>query len=114
MNTERKEIGKIESVSFGLGGYQDAMIGLHVTLSGKSWGVTSTKSTWDPEAVKNDTHCSWTEHDRDAVFAETARYLSKLLKDAGARNVAELKGKPIEATFDGMQLKSWRILTEVL
>ena len=26
----------------------------------------------------------------------------------------ELKGKPIEATFDGNTLKEWRILTEVL
>jgi hypothetical protein len=27
-----KKLGKIESISFGLGGYQGAMLGLHVTL----------------------------------------------------------------------------------
>ena len=27
-----KKLGKIENVKFGIGGYQDAMIGLHVTL----------------------------------------------------------------------------------
>ena len=33
-----KRLGKIESVSFGLGGYQGAMLGLHVTLGDGSWG----------------------------------------------------------------------------
>jgi hypothetical protein len=28
--------------------------------------------------------------------------------------VDELKGKPVEVTFDGNMLKEWRILTEVL
>jgi hypothetical protein len=42
------------------------------------------------------------------------RYVSKLLKDAKVNSVDELKGKPVEVTFDGNMLKEWRILTEVL
>ena len=34
-----KRLGKIESVSFGLGGYQGAMLGIHVTLGASGWGV---------------------------------------------------------------------------
>jgi hypothetical protein len=30
-----KRLGKIEDVKFGLGGYQGAMIGIHVTLQTK-------------------------------------------------------------------------------
>jgi hypothetical protein len=36
------------------------------------------------------------------------------LKDAKVNSVDELKGKPVEVTFDGNMLKEWRILTEVL
>jgi hypothetical protein len=42
------------------------------------------------------------------------RYISSLLKDAKVDSVDKLKGKPVEVTLDGNQLKSWRILTEVL
>lgn len=33
----RKELGKIQSVKFGIGGYQDAMIGLTIGIGGNSW-----------------------------------------------------------------------------
>jgi hypothetical protein len=42
------------------------------------------------------------------------RYVSTLLKEAKVNSVDMLKGKPVEVTFDGNTLKSWRILTEVL
>jgi hypothetical protein len=42
------------------------------------------------------------------------RYVSKLLKEAKVDSVDKLKGKPVEVTFEGNTLKSWRILTEVL
>jgi hypothetical protein len=103
-----KKLGKIESVSFGLGGYQGAMLGLHVTLGNGSWGVGDTKSNWDAEQIK------WSEEDRDGWYAEIMRYISSLLKDAKVDSVDKLKGKPVEVTLDGNMLKSWRILTEVL
>ena len=110
----KKRLGKIESVSFGLGSYQGAMLGLHVTLSDGSWGVGDSKANWDAEQVKWSEHTKWSEEDRDGWYAEIMRYVSKLLKEAKVDSVDRLKGKPIEATFDGNILVEWRILTEVL
>jgi len=111
----KKRLGKIETVKFGLGAYQGAMIGLHVKLGGvDGWGVCDTKSAWDPEIVEHSKHCKWTENSRDKLFAEIIRYISKLLKQAKVQTIDQLKGIPIEATFDGNTLKKWRILEEVL
>jgi hypothetical protein len=52
--------------------------------------------------------------DRDVRYSEIMRYVSKLLKDDKVDSVEKLKGKPIEATFEGNTLREWRILTEVL
>ena len=109
-----KRLGKIESVSFGLGGYQGAMIGIHFTLSDGSWGVGDSRAQWDSEMISCSEHAKWTESDRDVWYAEIMRYVSKLLKDAKVDSVDKLKGKPVEVTFDGNTLKEWRILTEVL
>jgi len=109
-----KRLGKIESVTFGHGGYQDVMIGINVTLSGSGWGVCDSKSEWDAEIVKCDKFCKWTEAGRDKNYAEIIRFLSKLLKDAKVSSVEKLKGTPVEVTFDGNILKDWRVLTEVV
>lgn len=109
-----KRLGKIESVSFGLGGYQGAMLGLHVTLGDGSWGVGDSKANWDAEQIKWTKNTQWTESQRDESYSEIMRYVSKLLKDAKVDSVDKLKGKPVEVTFDGNQLVEWRILTEVL
>jgi hypothetical protein len=109
-----KRLGKIESVRFGIGGYNNAMIGLHLTLAGTAWGVNDSRSTWDAETIKWSDYCKWTEADRDKQYAELLRYVSKLLKDAKVDSVDELKGKPVEVTLDGNKLCEWRILTEVL
>jgi len=109
-----KRLGKIERVTFGHGGYQDSMLGLSVTLSGEAWGVSDFKGNWDAELVKHSEHFKWSEQDRSKAYDETMRFLSKLLKEAKVDNVDKLKGKPVEATFDGNRLEEWRILTEVL
>jgi hypothetical protein len=109
-----KRLGKIEDVSFGLGGYQGAMLGLHVTLGDGSWGVGDSKSNWDSEQIKWTKNTQWTESQRDVYYSEIMRYVSKLLKEAKVDSVDKLKGKPVEVTFDGNQLVEWRILTEVL
>jgi len=109
-----KKLGKIEAVKFGIGGYQDAMIGLHVTLGNNGWGVVDSRSAWDAETIKWSKSCKWTEADRDKQYAELLRYVSKLLKDAKVDSVDKLKGVPVEVTFDGNMLKEWRVLTEVL
>lgn len=109
-----KKLGKIENVKFGIGGYQDAMIGLHVTLGNNDWGVGDSRSARDAESIKWSENCKWTEDDRDKQYAELLRYLSKLLKDAKVDSVDKLKGIPVEVTFDGNMLKEWRVLAEVL
>jgi hypothetical protein len=109
-----KKLGKIESVSFGLGGYQGAMLGLHVTLGDGSWGVGDSRANWDSEQIKWTEHTQWSEENRNVWYAEIMKYVSKLLKDAKVDSVEKLKGKPVEVTFNGNTLKEWRILTEVL
>jgi hypothetical protein len=109
-----KRLGKIQSVKFGHGGYDDAHIGLSVTLSGGIWGVNDFKGCWDPEIIKHSNYCEWTEKDRSKINDETVRFISKLLKEAKVDSVDKLKNIPIEATFDGNTLKEWRILTEVI
>ena len=109
-----KRLGKIQDVKFGIGGYQDSMIGLHVTLGSNGWGVGDSKSAWDAERIECSKYCNWTEEDRDKNYSEIMRYVSKLLGEAKVNSIDKLKGIPVEVTFDGMGLKEWRILTEVL
>ena len=109
-----KKLGRIENVKFGIGGYQNAMIGLHITLGNNGWGVQDSRSAWDAENIKYSKNSKWTEADRDKKYAEIVRYLSKLLKDAKVNNIDKLKGIPVEVTFEDNMLKEWRILTEVL
>jgi hypothetical protein len=90
------------------------MLGLHVTLGASGWGVGDSRANWDAEQIKWSEHTKWSEEDRDGWYAEIMRYVSSLLKDAKVDSVEKLKGKPVEVTFDGNMLKSWRILTEVL
>lgn len=110
----RKELGRIQKVWFGHGGYQDACIGINFTLGGDSWGVGDSRTAWDPQMIECSANAKWTEADRDKQLVEIMRYTSSLLADAKVHNVADLKGIPVEVTFDGMALKSWRILKEVL
>ena len=109
-----KRLGKIEAVKFGVGGYQDAMLGIHVTLGNGSWGVGDSKANWDSEQIKWGEYTQWTEEDRNKWYSDIMRDVSTLLKEAKVDSVDKLKGKPVEVTFDGNTLKEWRILTEVL
>jgi hypothetical protein len=109
-----KRLGKIESVKFGLGGYQDSQLGLSVTLGNGGWGVGDFNGNWDAERIKWSEHCKWTEEDRDKGYSETMRYLSKLLNAAKVDSVDKLKGIPVEVTLEDNTLKEWRVLTEVL
>lgn len=111
-NMETK-IGKIRKIAVGLGGYQDVMLGLSVSLEGKGWGVNDFKGSWGPDIAHSES-CKWTEADRRNVHADTMNLIGQLLQDAKKSTVDQLQGVPIEATFDGNILKSWRILTEVI
>lgn len=111
---EKKALGKIEKVSFGYGGYQDIQFGLTVTLSFQGMGcIDFIEGGWS-EDVKVDKYTKWTEKDRQIQRAEMVKKINKLLKDAKVSTIDQLQGKPIEVINEGLKLKSWRILTEVL
>lgn len=109
--TERKELGFIQAAYFGMGGYQDVMLGFGVTLGGKGWGVGDFVGDW---ATERSDRCQWTEADRQAGIAKAAWRLKEVLEQAHKKHVGELVGVPVEVTLEGNTLKSWRVLTEVL
>ena len=110
----KKQLGKIQEVTFGIGGYQDGMLGIHFTLGDGSWGVQDYKCSWDSNRIKHSEYTKWTENDRSDAYVEIMRYVSDLLHQAKVTDITQLQGIPIEAEFEGRVLKSWRILTEVL
>ena len=111
MSGHRTELGRIRAISFGMGGYQDAMIGISVALQGKAWGVDDFKGAW---ATDRTDRCQWTEEDRVREFGAVCMWLRDLLRAANKQRIDQLAGVPIEATFDGNKLVSWRVLDEVL
>jgi hypothetical protein len=109
-----KELGKISSATFGLGGYQGCQFGLHLQFRMGSMGVGASFACWDPATMECSSHCQWSEATRSQSLDEICRKVSSLLKDAKVDNVSELVGIPVEVTLDGMCYKDFRILTEVL
>jgi len=111
-----KELGKIEKVYFGYGGYQDVQFGLTVVLSFGGGGCCDFIDGGWSEDIKADKYTKWTEKDRQIKRADMVKKINKLLSDAKVKTVDELKGKPIEVTSEGLgsRIESWRILTEVL
>ena len=107
------KIGKISHVRYGLGGYQDAMLGISFTLSSEGWGVGDFWGAWS-SMIEHTEYCKWTEESRIKSHGDTAMRISKLLLEAKVTSVDKLKGVPVEVTFEGNQLKSWRVLTEAL
>lgn len=112
MSTEKK-IGKIKSISFGMGGYQDACLGVSVSLGSEKecWGVGDFRGTW---ADGPSQYAKWTVEDQSKTWAEMVRWVAGLLKSAKVSSLDKLKGIPVEVEFEGLSLKSWRILEEVL
>jgi hypothetical protein len=107
----RKELGKIKSVRYGFGGYQDAQFGLSVSMGGESWGVSDFWGGW---ASEPDKLAKWTRAEQLECHGQTADRVCKLLQSAHVQGVDGLEGVPVEVTFDGQRLQSWRVLTEVL
>lgn len=107
----RTELGRIQHAKFGFGGYQDAMMGLSITIGGKSWSCSDFKGAW---GIERSDYAKWSEDDRLRSLGEACMFLKGLLEKSHMQDVSQLVGLPIEATFDGTLLKSWRLLEEVL
>lgn len=106
-----EEFGKIEHISLGFGGYQDAQFGLTVNLGGKGWAVGDFKGYW---GFNPDKRCKWTIEDQAKAFKDVMFLILKLLKEANVNDLYQLKGKPVAVIMENNTLKSWRLLTEVL
>lgn len=109
-----KQLGKITHCEFGIGGYQDAMFGLSVTLEGKGFGISDFISGGWSEIIKISEYTKWTEEDRSAQRVDMIKKVNQILIDANVDHISQLKGKPVEMEIEYNTLKSWRILTEVL
>ena len=107
---ERKELGRIKLARFGYGGYQDAQFGFSIEIEGEAWGVSDFCGTW----AKRPSYAEWTEADQAARFATAVTLLRDTLDAAKKRHVAELAGTPVEVTFDGLRMTTWRVLKEVI
>lgn len=114
MATEEKRLAKIKNVRFGHGGYQGMQFGLYLGFGGEGWGVSTFEGAWDPTLMERSEHAAWTEVDRSKELDNLCRNVSKYLSQAKVDDVAELKDKPVEITFEGQIMKSWRLLTEVI
>lgn len=110
-----KHLGKITSVNFGLGGYQESMLGLHIcfTLEDNSY-ICTDKCTWDFATIEHTKHSKWTEQSRMDKYADIMCFVSKILNYAKVRHISELKNVPVEIVLDGTSLHNWRVLQEVL
>ncbi len=109
-----KLIGKINSVRFGHGGYQGAMLGFSFDLRSGSTGTGDFWGFWYSEPSHGS---KWDENDQTEKFGEAMQRVNKLMEDAKVDDFAKLAGKPVEMEFSeevNPRLVSWRILTEVL
>lgn len=107
-----KVLGKISSVQFGLGGYQDAMLGLSISFDMKGSGVaTFVSGGWILERTER---TKWTEEDRVRQQSELCTKIISILRQANVNDVYKLRGMPVEITLESNSLVDWRILTEVL
>ncbi len=98
----KKQLGKIKSVAFGFGGYNDGMIGLSFIF------------TYGEEYIVRDFWGAWPHNERINYLGSVCVRISGLLKDAKVTDINMLKNTPVEITFEANELQSWRVLTEVL
>jgi hypothetical protein len=104
---QKDELGKIEKVEFG---FWDGRFGLRFTLTAGGWNVDDFWGGW----ASRPEHAQWTQAEQDAAIAAIWHRLIKLMGEAKVQDFSKLVGKPIMVTTEGMMLKSWRILSEVL
>ena len=113
---EEKMLGKIVEAKFGLGGYQNTALGLHLTFESikDKWGASYTQSFWDFNTIKYNENCKWDEDDRRDAYINIMIYVSNILDDAKVYTIDQLVNIPVEVVFEDNKIKDWRILTEVL
>lgn len=106
-----KQLGKITRAEFGFGGYQEVQLGFSFSLGSDGW---VTGDFWGYWACDPGQGTQWTDAHRRLELGNTAMRVKDLLAAAKVQHLHQLVGVPVEVTFDGLKLSSWRILTEVL
>lgn len=107
----RKELGKISTVIFGKGGYQDAQFGIWLYFDMNGSGIGDGRGVWQG---KPSASAKWTMADKEKAMGKIMLYVEDLMSKAKVSKVEDLKGIPVEVTIDGSRFESFRILTEVL
>ena len=111
-----KQLGKIARAEFGIGGYQDAMLGLWLDFTWPGGGVSPPNETcWAYGVIDPSPNSKWTEADRTESVARMMKEVCLLLTKAKVKTIDELIGTPVEITFDDMgRCVGFRVLEEVL
>jgi hypothetical protein len=107
----KKELGKITHVSFGLGGYQECMLGLSLSFEGKGFGTSTYISGGWYEYPEN---AKYSREELNKARVDMCDTILSTLKKAKVEDINALKGIPVELTFDSSRLVDWRVLEEVL
>lgn len=89
----------------------DGRLGFLFDLKGTGWGCGDFWGFWSTDHTPS---CEWTPETRHIALGEACMRVQKLFVDARKRSLDQLVGMPVEATFEGNLLRSWRILSEVL
>lgn len=106
------QLGKIQKVKFGHGGYDDAMIGFSFTLGGESWAVGDFWGSWRSDPTE---HTKWTKASRANLLGDYMMRFNQLLEDSKSHDISELVGIPVRVYFKNFnELDRWEILKEVL
>ncbi len=103
-----KVLAKITRADLGHDG--DGRFGLNLTFTGGGIGVGTFEGTW----AERPERAQWTDEDQAKSFADVMYLLRDTLTKAKRRYASELVGVPVEVTFEGNMLKSWRVLEEVI
>jgi hypothetical protein len=110
-----KQLGKISRAKFGIGGYQDAMLGLWLSFEWPGGGVSPpTENVWAYGLVDPSPKAVWDETDRTKGCARVLKQLCDILAKAKVDTVDELVGIPVEITFESGRCTGFRVLEEVL
>lgn len=109
----KKELGRIEKVIFGSGGYQGAQFGIWFSFNCNSSCCGDGRGVWQGPPSSS---AKWNIEDKKREMGAIMLYIEEIMSQAKVGRVEDLKGKPVQCTFDdsGNRLESWRILTEVL
>lgn len=117
-----KKLGKIESVTFGrVCGRSEEALGLQLRFSGAGWGVGTDHIIAPITDHDLDNRPEWNDDDdsgrlalADLVHKFQVVSLVKMMREAKVRDITQLKGVPVEITFENKVFRMCRVLTEVL